>query len=57
MKKIFLIASFFVLFSSNAQNSTKHPNVIFFLVDDFGWMDTSYQGSQFYETPNCMSSN
>ena len=52
MKKIFLIASFFVLFSSNAQNSTKHPNVIFFLVDDFGWMDTSYQGSQFYETPN-----
>jgi len=29
----------------------KQPNVLFFLVDDFGWMDTSYQGSAFYETP------
>lgn len=28
------------------------PNVLFFLVDDMGWMDPSYQGSKFYETPN-----
>lgn len=28
------------------------PNIIFFLVDDLGWMDTGYQGSEFYETPN-----
>ena len=27
-------------------------NVIFFLVDDLGWMDTSCYGSHFYETPN-----
>jgi arylsulfatase A-like enzyme len=28
------------------------PNVLFFLVDDMGWMDAGYQGSKFYETPN-----
>lgn len=28
------------------------PNVIFFLVDDMGWMDSSAYGSQYYETPN-----
>ena len=30
----------------------KHPNVVFIMVDDFGWMDVSYNGSRFYETPN-----
>ncbi len=28
------------------------PNVIFFLVDDLGWMDTAAYGSRYYETPN-----
>lgn len=28
------------------------PNVLFFLVDDLGWMDVGYNGSDFYETPN-----
>ncbi|MFI3287531.1 MAG: sulfatase [Rikenellaceae bacterium] len=31
---------------------TKQPNVLFILVDDFGWADVSYNGSTFYETPN-----
>ena len=30
----------------------RKPNVIFFLVDDMGWMDSSVYGSQYYETPN-----
>ncbi|MFA8436873.1 MAG: sulfatase [Marinifilaceae bacterium] len=30
----------------------KKPNVLFFLVDDMGWMDAGYQGSEFFETPN-----
>ncbi|HVU99846.1 MAG TPA: sulfatase-like hydrolase/transferase, partial [Verrucomicrobiae bacterium] len=30
----------------------KKMNVIFFLVDDFGWADVGYQGSSLYETPN-----
>ncbi len=28
------------------------PNVILFLVDDMGWMDSSPYGSQYYQTPN-----
>ena len=28
------------------------PNVIFILIDDFGWKDSSCYGSTFYETPN-----
>ena len=28
------------------------PNIIFILLDDFGWKDLSCYGSEFYETPN-----
>ncbi len=28
------------------------PNVLFIYLDDFGWKDTSYMGSDFYETPH-----
>ena len=28
------------------------PNIVFFLIDDMGWMDLACQGSKFYETPN-----
>ena len=28
------------------------PNLLFIFLDDFGWKDTSYMGSDFYETPN-----
>ena len=29
-----------------------HPNIIFILLDDFGWCDLACYGSSFYETPN-----
>lgn len=28
------------------------PNVVLILIDDYGWRDTGYNGSTFYETPN-----
>jgi arylsulfatase A-like enzyme len=28
------------------------PNVLFILIDDFGWHDVGYNGSTFYETPS-----
>ena len=31
---------------------TRAPNVIFILVDDWGWTDAACFGSKFYETPN-----
>ncbi len=30
----------------------RRPNIILFLVDDMGWMDTTVYGSQYYDTPN-----
>ncbi|HWA98276.1 MAG TPA: sulfatase [Pirellulales bacterium] len=30
----------------------RKPNVVFFMVDDMGWVDCEPYGSQYYETPN-----
>ena len=32
--------------------SGRHPNILFIFLDDFGWKDTGYMGSDFYETPH-----
>jgi len=32
--------------------SPDRPNVVLFLVDDMGWMDSTPYGSEYYETPN-----
>lgn len=37
---------------SAAANEARRPNLVLFLVDDMGWMDSSVYGSQYYETPN-----
>ena len=37
-----------VLTGANAQK----PNVVLFLVDDMGWMDSGVYGSKYYETPH-----
>lgn len=34
------------------QKSSSKPNILFILVDDMGYNDPSYMGSDFYETPN-----
>ncbi len=31
---------------------TRHPNIVFILMDDMGWKDLGCMGSDFYETPN-----
>jgi len=38
--------------ASGAAAKPKRPNILFFLVDDMGWMDTSINGSKYYDTPN-----
>lgn len=35
-----------------ANQQAKDWNVVFFLVDDLGWRDLGYSGSDFHETPN-----
>lgn len=42
----------FHLMSGDVKASNKVPNVVFIMIDDYGWRDVSYNGSKFYETPN-----
>lgn len=35
-----------------ADSENRSPNVLFIYLDDFGWRDTEFMGSDFYETPN-----
>ena len=37
---------------ATAAEAKQKPNIVFFLVDDMGWMDTTVNGSRYYETPN-----
>ena len=52
-RKLFLLSLFACLFAASyceAQDSK--PNVVFFFIDDLGWTDLGFMGSEFYETPN-----
>ena len=49
---ILLIAIFVSVPRSDAAEPTKRPNIVLFLVDDMGWMDSEPYGSEYYETPN-----
>lgn len=55
-KYFFLMMLLLLSMSSclSSQDSKKDPppNIILFLVDDLGWSDASYMGSEFYETPH-----
>ena len=52
-KIIFFIVSIYCGIYSFAQHNPEDtPNVLFILVDDMGWKDTSYMGSNYYRTPN-----
>jgi len=42
----------FLAFSCHTKVVQKKPNILFFLVDDMGWMDAGFMGSKVYETPN-----
>ncbi len=47
---MFLIAGFIGAAAPLAAQSA--PNFVFILVDDLGWTDVGFMGSDFYETPN-----
>lgn len=37
---------------AQAQAQQSRPNVVIFIVDDLGWRDVGFMGSDFYETPH-----
>ncbi|WP_044211350.1 sulfatase [Flammeovirga sp. OC4] len=46
-----LITLSFTAYSTSPKDKIK-PNIIIINVDDLGWKDVGFMGSQFYETPN-----
>ncbi len=40
------------LTTSAMPQTLEHPNVLFIFLDDYGWRDCGFMGSDFYETPN-----
>ncbi len=55
-KQVIGFMGFGVLALATQCNTTEQkqekPNILFFLVDDLGWKDVGYMGSNYYETPN-----
>ncbi len=39
-------------FLASAATALRRPNIVLILIDDYGWRDTGFNGSKFYETPN-----
>jgi len=52
MKNILTLSATLLLTPLAALYSVERPNVVFFLADDMGWMDSGVYGSKYYETPN-----
>lgn len=47
MTRILLLLAILV----SAANGAEKPNILLIFVDDLGWKDVGYQGTDFYETP------
>ena len=50
--KLLIIGLLAFLASSFHTTVKERPNVVLFYVDDLGWRDVTFMGSEFYETPN-----
>ncbi|MCS1409999.1 MAG: Arylsulfatase [Verrucomicrobia subdivision 3 bacterium] len=49
---VFIIILAFLCRSAALFAAESRPNILFIFLDDFGWKDASYMGSDFYETPH-----
>ena len=45
------LAFFVCLIAGTLSHAAEKPNILFVYLDDFGWRDTGYMGSDFYESP------
>jgi len=47
-----MVFAFAMTAPAPAVQAADRPNVVFVYLDDFGWKDTGYMGSDFYQTPH-----
>lgn len=52
MRLILILFAFLFSCQTKSQKTETKPNVILINVDDLGWSDLGYMGSEYYETPN-----
>ena len=53
MKSLAAVIGLAALMCSHAPAAPpERPNVLFIFLDDFGWRDKGYMGSDFFETPH-----
>ncbi len=51
-KKLHIILLSLLAISSTHLQAASQPNILFIFADDLGWRDTTFMGSDFYETPH-----
>lgn len=52
-RALFAMCLAFCVFKLNALGQTSEkPNILFIFLDDYGWRDCGFMGSDYYETPN-----
>lgn len=47
-----ILAGLLLMQCDMKQKSIEKPNIVLILIDDLGWKDLGYMGSEYYETPN-----
>ncbi|MEM1442150.1 MAG: sulfatase [Verrucomicrobiota bacterium] len=47
-----ILLPFTLLFLAGIGFAEERPNLLFIFLDDYGWRDNGFMGSDFYETPN-----
>ncbi|QDT45137.1 Arylsulfatase [Gimesia alba] len=52
MRRFLVLALLFCWNLTPAVASTDRPNVVLFFIDDLGWRDVGFMGSDFFETPH-----
>ncbi|QGY44781.1 sulfatase-like hydrolase/transferase [Maribellus comscasis] len=52
MKKLSLLVLVLIFACGGKLKAEEKPNIVFILIDDMGWKDVGFMGSEFYETPN-----
>lgn len=50
--RTFLVIGFFMVCSNMLFGQDRKPNIVLIFIDDMGWKDAGFNGSDFYQTPN-----